>query len=194
MRISTNNVPIFPLSTVLFPEGVLSLRVFETRYLDMVSSCLKQDLPFGVSMIAEGFEVGEAAQCYEMGTLAKIINWDRSADGVLQIEALGCQRFKILDSKVSSQALITATIKILDEVSTVSVPAELSRLTVMLKKVLKKQQLNIPLDVAQFDDANWVACRLTEVLPMENVIRQRLLEINDPIERLHIILGLFSER
>jgi len=107
---------------------------------------------------------------------------------------LGCQRFKILDSKVSDQELRTATIKILDETPMVSVPNELFRLTAMLKKVLKKQQLNTSLDGAQFDDANWVGCRLTEVLPMENVIRQRLLEIDDPIERLHIILGLFSER
>lgn len=194
MRTPTSDVPIFPLSAVLFPEGVLSLRIFEARYLDMVSSCLKQDVPFGVSMIEDGHEVGEAARCYAIGTLAKIINWDQSAGGVLQIEALGCQRFKILDSKVTCQELRTATIKILDEMPIVSVPTELFKLTVMLKKVLKKQRLDTLLDETQFDDANWVGCRLTEVLPVENVIRQRLLEIDDPIERLHIILGLFSER
>ena len=127
--------------------------------------------------------------------MAKIINWDQATDGVLQIEAVGCQRFKILDSKVSGQELITATIKILDEIPVVPVPAELFRLTGMLKKVLKRQGLTISLDkTAQFEDANWVGCRLIEVLPMENVIRQRLLEIDDPIERLHMILGLFTER
>ncbi|MEW4981657.1 MAG: LON peptidase substrate-binding domain-containing protein [Cycloclasticus sp.] len=194
MRIPTENVPIFPLSTVLFPEGVLSLRIFETRYLDMVSSCLKQDVPFGVCMIANGHEVGGAARCYQIGTLAKIVNWEQSKGDVLQIEVLGCQRFKILDSKVSSQDLITATIKIMDEKPVVPVPNELFKLTGMLETVLKKQAINISPDAEQLNNANWVGCRLTEVLPMEGVIRQRLLEIDDPVERLHMILGLFTNR
>ena len=191
---STDKVPIFPLSTVLFPDGVISLRIFEARYLDMVSQCLKQNVPFGVSMIAEGTEVGKAAQCYEIGTLAKIVDWDRSAEGMLQIEAIGCQLFKILGSQVSERQLITATIKEIDEMHSLSVPDELSSLTALLKKVLRKQQLKKKWSKSQFENANWVSCRLAEVLPIENVIRQRLLEINDPIERLHLVLGLFSEK
>jgi len=74
------NVPIFPLSVVLCPQGLLSLRIFEARYLDMVSGCLKHDRPFGVSMIVEGKEIGQAAQCYQVGTLAKITNWDQGSD------------------------------------------------------------------------------------------------------------------
>lgn len=194
MRIPTSNVAIFPLSTVLFPEGVLSLRIFETRYLDMVSKCLKQDIPFGVSMIAEGHEVGKAARCYEIGTLAKIVNWDQSDDGVLQIEALGCQRFRILDTEVSKQELIIASINVLDDLPMVPVPDELLKLTGILKKVLKRERVNISQDASAFNDANWVGCRLTEVLPMEEVMRQRLLEIDDPVERLDMILGLFTER
>ncbi|MGB0237306.1 MAG: LON peptidase substrate-binding domain-containing protein [Cycloclasticus sp.] len=193
MQWPTDNIPIFPLSTVLFPEGAISLRIFETRYLDMVSQCLKQDVPFGVSMIVEGSEVGKAAQCYEIGTLANISNWDRSADGVLQIEALGSQRFRILQSHVSEQQLITATIKVIDELPNLSVPNELLSLTTLLRKALQRQQFTNSWGEAQFDNANWVSYRLAEVLPIENVIRQRLLEINNPIERLHIILGLFSE-
>ena len=194
MRTYTNNVAIFPLSTVLFPEGVLSLRIFETRYLDMVSRCLKHDIPFGVNMIIEGQEVGKAARCYEIGTLAKIVNWDRSADGLLQIEAVGCQRFRILDAEVSKGELITASINVLDDLPEVPVPDELFKLTDILKKVLKKKRVNISFDAPVFNDANWVGCRLTEVLPMEEAIRQRLLEIDDPIERLHMILGLFAAR
>ncbi len=194
MRIPTENVPIFPLSTALFPEGVLSLRVFETRYLDMVSSCLKQDVPFGVCMIADGYEVGGAARCYQIGTLAKIVNWEQSKGEVLQVEVLGCQRFKILDSKVSKQNLITATIKIMDEKPVVAVPNELFKLKGMLEIALNKQAVDISADAEQLNNANWVGCRLTEVLPMEGVIRQRLLEIDDPVERLHVILGLFTNK
>jgi|TARA_R110002111_G_scaffold237167_5_gene298471 Lon protease-like protein len=192
MQISTNNVPIFPLSVALFPEGVLSLRIFETRYLDMVSRCLKQNMPFGVNMIEDGHEVGDAAKCYAIGTLAKIINWDQSADGVLQIEALGCQRFSIVDSQVSDQQLRTASIKILEEPVGATIPAECSELITMLQRILKKHQPNSPLDESRFKDANWVSCRLTEVFPMENIMRQRLLEIDNPTERLEVILGLLS--
>jgi Lon protease-like protein len=193
MRFPTNNVPIFPLSTVLFPEGVMLLRIFETRYLDMVSRCLKQDVPFGVCMIADGSEVGEAANCYQIGTLAKIINWDQTKGGVLAIEALGCQRFKILDSDISKQELITASIQLLGDAPSVPIPDELVTLTGMLRNVLNKNERSAILDDKQFHDANWVGYRLTEVLPMENVIRQRLLEIDDPIERLYLILGLFAD-
>ncbi|MBL4743593.1 MAG: LON peptidase substrate-binding domain-containing protein [Cycloclasticus sp.] len=192
MRIPTNDVPIFPLSTVLFPEGVLSLRIFEARYLDMVSSCLKQDTPFGVCLIVDGHEVGLGARCYQVGTLAKIIDWHQPKDGVLEIEALGCQRFKMLDSQIAGNELTTATIQLLEEIPAVAVPNEMSRLTTMLKNVVKKSQPNVSLDEESLNDADWVGFRLTEVLPMENVIRQRLLEMDDPIERLQSILGLFS--
>ncbi|HIF18553.1 MAG TPA: peptidase S16, lon-like protein [Cycloclasticus sp.] len=194
MRFPTSNVPIFPLSAVLFPDGVLSLKIFETRYLDMVSRCLKQDVPFGVCMIVDGHEVGKAASCYQIGTLAKIINWGQTADGVLEIEAMGCQRFKMLDNQTSKQELITANIQLLADIPSIPVPDELVTLTGMLRNVLSKNKHADAIDDKQFHDANWVGYRLTEVLPMESVIRQRLLEIDDPIERLHMILGLFTNR
>ncbi|MEH6502304.1 MAG: LON peptidase substrate-binding domain-containing protein [Cycloclasticus sp.] len=194
MPVLTKNVPIFPLSTVLFPEGVLALRIFEARYLDMVSSCLKQEVPFGVCMIVDGREVGTAARSYQLGTLAKISEWGQSDDGVLTIEAIGCQRFKILDSDISSHELITATIQVLPEPAAIPVPEGLKNLALMLKNVLKKHQPNKALKEEQFNDANWVGYRLAEVLSMENVMRQRLLEMEDPIDRLHMILGLFTNR
>ncbi|PHS72347.1 MAG: peptidase S16, lon-like protein [Cycloclasticus sp.] len=194
MRTATDNVPIFPLSMVLFPEGVLSLRVFETRYLDMISRCLKDDVPFGICMITEGSEVGLAASCYQMGTLAKIVNWDQAPDGVLNIEVLGCQRFNILQRDVASNELTTAVIQILDETTLTRIPEELSDLTHMLKRAISKQQPNLLIDDEQFNDANWVSYRLTEILPIENIMRQRLLEIEDPIDRLQMVLGLFTKR
>ncbi|MEO1889670.1 MAG: LON peptidase substrate-binding domain-containing protein, partial [Cycloclasticus sp.] len=136
MRFPTSNVPIFPLSAVLFPDGVLSLKIFETRYLDMVSSCLKQDVPFGVCLIVEVNEVGKAARCYQIGTLAKIVNWGQTADGVLEIEAMGCQRFKMLGKQTSKQELITANIQLLADVPSMALPDELVTLAGMLRNVL----------------------------------------------------------
>jgi len=82
-------VPLFPLHTVLFPGGPLPLRIFEARYLDMVSDCLKRDRGFGVVLIEQGREVGEAASCHEVGTLARIIDWDKRDHGLLEIICQG---------------------------------------------------------------------------------------------------------
>lgn len=194
MPVLTKIVPIFPLSTVLFPEGVLSLRIFEARYLDMVSSCLKQDTPFGVCMIVDGHEVGKAARSYQFGTLAKIVEWGQSDDGVLTIEVMGSRRFKILHSNILSNELITATIQVLPEPAAIPVPEDLMNLALMLKNVFKRHQPNKALKEEQFNDANWVGYRLAEVLSMENVLRQRLLQMEDPIDRLHMLLGLFTQR
>ncbi len=193
MRIPSSNVPIFPLSTVLFPGGLLSLKIFETRYLDMVSNCLKENVPFGVCLLVDGQEVGVAARCYQMGTLAKIVNWDQVEGGVLMIDVVGCQRFKILESDVSPQQLISATIQVLPEPLSVPVPDELVELTEMLKAVITKLQPGAKLGDEQLDDANWVGCRLTEVLPLDGVIRQRLLEIDDAVERLKMLSDLFTQ-
>jgi len=193
MRIPSSNVPIFPLSTVLFPGGLMTLKIFETRYLDMVSNCLKENVPFGVCMLVDGQEVGVAAGCYQVGTLAKIVNWDQVEGGVLMIDVVGCQRFKILDSDVSPQQLISATIQVLPESLLVPVPSELAELTDMLKAVISKLQPSAKLSDEQFGDANWVGCRLTEVLPLDGVIRQRLLEVDDAVERLKMLSDLLTQ-
>lgn len=185
-------MPIFPLSTVLYPEGVLSLRVFEPRYLDMVSACLKEDRPFGVCLIAEGAEVGPVAKCFQVGTLAKIINWNQSTDGILEVETVGCQRFRLLKSEVTKQNLIVGDIQLLNDSPPVTLPNEFASLVITLKNVINHSSSSVTTNEESFNDPNWVSYRLIEMLSMEAVMRQRLLEIDDAIERLHIILGLYS--
>ena len=192
MRTPTNKVPIFPLSTVLFPDGVLSLRIFEPRYLDMVSACLKEDKPFGGCLISEGAEVGPVAKCFPVGTLAKIINWNQSSDGLLEVEAVGCQRFRLLKSEITKQSLIVGSIQFLNDSPPVALPSEFASLVTTLKNVINNSSRPVTKNEESFNDPNWVSYRLIEMLPMESVMRQRLLEIDDAIERLHIILGLYS--
>jgi len=90
-------IPLFPLNTVLFPGGPLPLRIFEARYVDMVSSCLKEDSPFGVLLIRDGGETGNATT-HEIGTLARIVDWYQGSDGLLGVTAVGEQRFRLLSS------------------------------------------------------------------------------------------------
>ncbi|PCI21954.1 MAG: peptidase S16, lon-like protein [Piscirickettsiaceae bacterium] len=193
MRMPTNNVPIFALSTVLFPEGLLSLNIFEARYLDMVSECLKQELPFGVCLITEGREMGDAAHCYSTGTLANIINWDMTDNGLLRIEAVGCQRFNIIDSSIARDQLVSATIDVLPDAIPEPIPKSLQKLSLMLRGHIKKYRPDVSVDEEKFKDAGWVSNRLSELLPMEAVMRQRLLEIDNANERLQVILGLFDK-
>ena len=80
----TVDIPLFPLGTVLFPGGPLHLRIFEPRYLDMVSRCLREQSRFGVVAIKEGSEVG-AATTFTVGTTGEIVDWRQEADGLLGI-------------------------------------------------------------------------------------------------------------
>jgi len=134
-----DDIAIFPLSSVLFPEGgKFSLRIFEPRYLAMVSDCVKNEKPFGVCLIETGKEVGKAAASYQVGTLAKIIDWGQAADGVLTVEALGTQRFKILSSAVQKDQLTTATLELFLDPPLTLIPTTLSHLSVMLRRYLKQ--------------------------------------------------------
>lgn len=189
-----NTIPIFPLSSVLFPDGLMSLRIFEPRYLEMVSECLKTDTPFGVCLIEQGGETGAAAVSFQVGTLAKIVNWDQADDGVLLIDVVGGRRFRIHDSEIHANQSITASVELFTEVPKKPIPKQLGNLTQMLEMFLKKYQTQILFDEHELGDAAWVGYRLAEVLPMESIMQQRLLEIDDPVERLNVLLGLFADK
>ncbi|WP_040294991.1 LON peptidase substrate-binding domain-containing protein [Beggiatoa alba] len=180
-------IPLFPLHTVLFPGGVLPLRIFEVRYLDMVSHCLKSNSPFGICLIREGSEVGTAATTHEVGTLATIIDWDQRQDGLLGIDVQGGQRFRLLSHRVQSNQLIEANVEpILDEPA-IKIPEEYQYLAELLAQFIEqvgKPYCNMP---THYESANWVGQRLAELLPMVHAQKQYLLELNDSIQRLDTI-------
>ena len=111
----TLSIPLFPLNAVLFPGGPLSLRIFEPRYLDMVSHCLKTDSAFGVCLIQDGKEAGPAAVPHSIGTLARIIDWDKLPEGLLGIVVLGSHRFVIESTEIGNNQLVSGTVKVLPE-------------------------------------------------------------------------------
>ena len=103
--VETREVPLFPLHTVLFPGGPLALRIFEPRYLDMVSECLRNDQPFGVCLIQSGNEAGVAASPHLTGTFARIVDWQSGDDGLLSISARGEQRFHVQETRIERDQL-----------------------------------------------------------------------------------------
>lgn len=178
------NIPLFPLHTVLFPGGVLPLRIFEPRYLDMVSDCLRQDSGFGVCLIREGKEIGAAASTYEVGTLARISWFDRRDDGLLGINVSGEQRFRILASEVQSDQLIRAEVELLMAEPSCVVPEDYQHLVQLLQGIL--DQLDFPYAKLprRYADAAWLGARLTELLPLKLELKQYLLQLDDPLARL----------
>lgn len=178
------NIPLFPLHTVLFPGGVLPLRIFEPRYLDMVSDCLRQDSGFGICLIREGKEIGVAASTYEVGTLARISWFDRRDDGLLGINVSGEQRFRILTSEVQPNQLVRAEVELLAAEPPCVVPEDYRHLAQLLQGIL--DQLDFPYAKLprHYDDAAWLGARLTELLPLKLELKQYLLQLDDALARL----------
>lgn len=190
----SNPVPLFLLNTVLMPGGVLPLRVFEPRYLDMLAGCMRDDKPFAVVAIAEGSEVGDAAEPMSMGTLATIADWDQGDDGLLQVVALGGERVRLLSTKVQPDGLTVAEVQCLPIVEGRAVGDDSVFLSQGLERLLDK--LGAPYSTRQrhLDDSGWVSSRLTELLPMPLPEKQALLEESDPQRRLQQIARWVRER
>lgn len=185
-------VPLFPLHTVLFPGGVLPLRIFEPRYLDMVSNCLRNDTGIGVVLIREGAETGKAADCYEIGTLSGISYWHKRADGILGVTLKGNQRFKILSTSVQKNQLIIAEVELLPEIETTELPPGYEHLVLLLQQIIS--QLDPPFTTMEtrYNCAEWVGARLVELLPLPLPEKQLLLQIDDSLQRFSKIEDLLS--
>jgi Lon protease-like protein len=179
-------VPLFPLRTVLYPGGPLPLRIFEARYLDMVSRCLKDSSPFGVLLIKTGSEAGSATT-YDIGTLASITDWYQGSDGLLGITAVGDKRFRLLSSRRQPDGLAIGDIEIIPTETTLTLPDEYRPLANILSGVLEDLgRLYETLD-KKYDDAGWVGYRFAEILPISPEQKQSCLEADDPVRRLEMM-------
>jgi Lon protease-like protein len=187
-------IPIFPLNTVLFPGGLLPLRVFEARYMDMTRECMREEKPFGVCLIRSGREVGEPAVPEDIGCLAHIAEWDMQALGVLNLRALGGQRFRIRDRTVGAQGLIRAHVDLIAPEETVDVPEEFGACIRLLELVVADKSAAVFAEPHRFEDASWVGYRLTEILPVPLAAKQRLLELGDSVTRLQILHRFLQQR
>ena len=177
-------LPLFPLHTVLFPGGALAVRLFEARYLDMITECMKHDCGFGVCLIREGDEVGQAAIPYEVGTLVRISYFDRRADGLLGITVSGERRFRIVDSEVLPNHLRRGEVELLSPESDCALPEVYRSMVEPLQQIL--EQLGYPYAKLErrYDDAAWLGARLAELLPLKLELKQYLLQMDDPLARL----------
>ena len=184
-------LPLFLLNTVLFPDGRLPLRVFERRYMDMVSRCLKSGRPFGVCLIQFGQEVGEAAVPHIVGTRAHMTNWDMAQTGILDIVVRGGQRFRVFQSHVQDDGLVTAVVELFPDIPLTPVPEKHRKLVELLRRIFADLGEDDYFPPADWSNADWVANRLAELAPISRVHKQNLLELPDPVTRLKRLTTLF---
>jgi Lon protease-like protein len=187
-----SELPLFPLNTVLLPEGRLALRVFEPRYVDMVAKCLRGVNRFGVVAIRTGGEVGDATT-YERGTSAEIVDWHKEPSGLLGIVAAGREPFRLLGTRREPDGLYVGNVEWLAAPLPAQLPPAYAALAELLRRLLE------PLapyrdQPASFDDAAWVGGRLTELLPLHLAVKQSLLELADPVERLVRLAAALERR
>lgn len=191
-------LPLFPLKTVLFPAGVLPLKVFEARYIDMVRDCMKNNAPFGVVLIKSGQEVGAAAEPEAVGTLAHIMQWDMPSLGVMLLRTQGEQRFSIRDTRVLADNRLEAQVDMIAPDADAPVTAMhvncAKALKIVMDDIEAKGQAqhgesfdSLFAHPLQFESTAWVANRWCEILPIPLKARQKLLELEDAQTRLSIV-------
>ncbi|MEZ5562340.1 MAG: LON peptidase substrate-binding domain-containing protein [Gammaproteobacteria bacterium] len=179
-------VPLFPLGAVLFPDGPLPLRIFEARYLDMISRCLREDGEFGVVQIRTGTDTGEV-ETASVGTLARIVDWYQGSDGILGITARGTRKFALDEMSRQPDGLYVGQISILDGEPALKLPEEFRPMAALLETVIDDLGRLYDAIDKRYDDAAWVGYRLAEILPMPVAEKQGCLELMDPIERLRVL-------
>ena len=196
--LTLSSLPLFPLGSVLFPGGVLALRVFEVRYLDMVRKCRDAGAPFGVVSLTQGSEVRQAGapeeQFSDVGTLAVIEQLDTPQPGLVTLLCRGSQRFRITQRSHLPHGLWIANVDHIGQDLPVPVPQDLKKAADALAQVLNTLQQRDPdaasaitPTAAQLDDCGWVANRWCELLPVPLALKQRLMELDNPLVRLELV-------
>ena len=203
---SPTTLPLFPLKTVLFPGRLLPLKVFEQRYIDMTTACLKDEQPFGVCLLTRGEEVAQRVAQRDhvvartsiafalIGTQARIVSWDMPQLGILHLKTEGGTRFQVHSSTVADDGLIVAQVTPLPPEPAVKLPEAFAPLASLLELMIKRAGPENFSAQPALNDASWVGYRLAELLPLPLAIKQSMLEINDSVVRLKVLAQFLKQQ
>ncbi|WP_233799903.1 LON peptidase substrate-binding domain-containing protein [Paraburkholderia sp. HP33-1] len=192
------DLPLFPLHTVLFPDGLLPLKIFEARYLDMARDCLREKTAFGVCMLKSGAEVArdeEPSVPETIGCLAEIDECDVEAFGMLLIRARGTKRFRLLSHRVEASGLLVGMAEPLADDLPLEgnvLLAKFGACAEVLERIIATIRERAPdslpfAEPFRLDDPSWVSNRLAEVLPIALRARQKLMELTDAGARIDVV-------
>jgi Lon protease-like protein len=201
---ATTGLPLFPLGTVLFPQGLLPLQIFEVRYLHMVANCRRDGTGFGVVSLLQGSEVEKAGQpdtprFQPLGTLARIVEYAAPMPGLMRIQCIGEGRFRILRHERLSHGLWVADVSWIEPDQAVAIPEDLQHVAQKLGRLIKTLQsrgvssedmpMRAPYDL---EDCSWVANRWCELLPLSPSRKQDLLALDSPVLRLELVSDILD--
>lgn len=196
-------IPLFPLNTVLFPDGHLPLQIFEVRYLDMIKKCIASDAPFGVVSLLEGAEVRKPGQeeiLSDVGTLAQILEWTAPMAGLVRVHCSGTSRFQVFGSERLKNGLWMGEVETVEPDNVVDIPADQQGVANALGALIRSlQQRQTPPDQMplvppyRLDECGWVANRWCELLSLGTEEKMRLLTQQNPLLRLELVHDLLCE-
>jgi len=199
---SPRKIPLFPLGTVLFPDGVIALKIFEARYLDMIKQCLREKTEFGVVSIIKNSNANEedaSLSFSKIGTLAQIEDFDPVQPALYMTKSFGTQRFKLLSSKQEANGLWIGEIALLENDPITPIPDEHQKTSKLLDEIISVIQSQDLLGDAPFkkpfkvDDCGWVSNRLAELLPISLIQKNHLLAQTNPRIRLDLISEIIED-
>jgi Lon protease-like protein len=199
---TTQKIPLFPLGTVLFPDGVIALKIFEARYLDMIKQCLREKTEFGVISIIKNLDTdheSSAVTFSNIGTLALIEDFDPVQPALYMTKSFGTQRFKLLSSTQESNGLWIGDIELLEKDPHIPIPQEHQKVAQLLDEIISVIQSEDLLGEALFkkpfkvNDCGWVSNRLAELLPISLLQKNHLLAQKNPRIRLDLISEIIED-
>ncbi len=180
---ATTDYPLFPLSQPLFPQQVIPLKIFEQRYLDLISRCLKEGSTFGVVQIREGREVGNVPLIFQVGVEARIVDWSQMPNGLLGIQIRGERKFSVTGTRIGERNLTLAEVEWLPDEPELPIPPHFDGL-VELQKQLTQHPVVQAMNLPQLTDSRTLGWQLSMLLPMSMPERVNLLSLSDPLLRL----------
>lgn len=195
-------IPLFPLGTVLFPDGVIALKIFEARYLDMIKQCLREKTEFGVISINKNSDASEedvSLSFSKIGTLAQIEDFNPIQPALYMTKSFGTQRFKLISSMQESNGLWIGEVELLENDPLIPVPQEHQKVAGLLDEIISLIQSEDLLGDAPFkkpfkvDDCGWVSNRLAELLPLSLAQKNHLLAQTNPRIRLDLITEIIED-
>lgn len=197
------SIPLFPLNTVLYPDGYLPLQIFEVRYLDMIRNCINGEQPFGVVQLLTGAEVrkpGQHETLAPVGTLARVMDWSAPLSGLLQIKCMGTQRFRVISTEQLKHGLWMGEIDMLAPDLPVPIPPEQQNVADALGALIRTlQEEKIPAEQMplqppyRLDESGWVANRWCELLSLTPMQKQLLLSQDNAVLRLELVQDVLAD-
>lgn len=194
----TDTIPLFPLSTVLFPVGRMSLQIFEPRYLDLVSSCLKSDSGFGVVWLREGSEVQKEGSAFnpklaQIGSYARIVDWDSLPNGLLGLTIEGEKKFRLISSSQREDKLHVAEIEWIEPEPIIDLSEQSDDMHSILSQLLEHPHIERLKLAPEVNDVSTLSLLLAQLLPIDEAIKFDLLSTDEPISRLELLAKLLEE-